>query len=179
MFKKSFIALALSVAATSSFAQVYVQGSVGKGTLGFDCGVNVCQKNNSGNKFLVGYDVGNGLSYEGQIINYGKVTSSAFQDIKATGYGANVAYSGDFNEQFGFRVAAGLARNKVDAPSVAAAPTTSSWQLAVGGGIAYNFNKSVALTVDYDVSSSKISTAATTTSTASVSLLTVGLRARF
>ncbi len=179
MFKKSLIALALTVAATGSFAQMYIQGSVGKGTLSFDCGTNVCQKNNSGNKFLLGYDVGNGLSYEGQIINYGKITSAAFQDIKATGFGGNVAYSGNFNDQFGYRVAGGLARNKVDAPSVTAVPTTNSWQLAVGGGVAYNFNKSVALTADYDLSTAKLSTSATATSTASVSLLSIGLRARF
>jgi Outer membrane protein beta-barrel domain len=179
MFKKSLIALTLSIAATGSFAQMYIQGSAGKGTLGFDCGTNVCQKNNSGNKFLLGYDAGNGLSYEGQIINYGKITSTAFQDIKAAGYGGNVAYSGNFNDQVGYRIAGGLARNKVDAPSVTAAPSTSSWQLAVGGGIAYNFNKSVALTADYDLSNGKVATSATATSSASISLLSIGLRARF
>lgn len=179
MFKKSIIALALTVAATGSFAQMYIQGSLGKGNLNADCGTAVCQKDNSGNKFLLGYDVGNGLSYEGQMINYGKITSPSFQDIKATGFGGNVAYSGNFNDQFGFRVAGGLARNKVDRPSLTAAPTTSSWQLAVGGGVAYNFNKSVALTADYDLSSAKYATSATATSSASVSLLSIGLRAKF
>lgn len=179
MFKKSLIALALTVAATSSFAQMYIQGSLGKGNLNGDCGINVCQKNNSGNKFLLGYDAGNGLSYEGQIISYGKVTSSAFQDVKATGFGGNVAYSGNFNDQFGYRVAGGLARNTVTTPGVTTAPTTSSWQLAVGGGVAYNFNKSVAVTVDYDLSSAKYATSATATSSASTSLISIGLRARF
>lgn len=179
MFKKSLIALALTVAATGSFAQMYIQGSLGKGNLNGDCGTSVCQKNNSGSKFLLGYDAGNGLSYEGQFINYGKITSSAFQDIKATGFGGNVAYSGNFSDQFGYRVAGGLARNKVDTPSVTAAPTTNSWQLAVGGGVAYNFNKSVALTADYDLSNAKQATSATATSSASVSLFSIGLRAKF
>jgi hypothetical protein len=179
MFKKSLIALALTVAATGSFAQMYIQGSLGKGSVGFDCGTNVCQKTNSGNKFLLGYDAGNGLSYEGQIINYGKTTSSGFQDVKGTGYGGNVAYSGNFSDQIGYRVAGGLARNKVETPSTTAAPTTSSWQLAVGGGVAYNINKSVALTADYDLSSVKFATSATATSTGSVSLYSIGLRARF
>jgi opacity protein-like surface antigen len=51
--------------------------------------------------------------------------------------------------------------------------------LAVGGGIAYNFNKSVAITADYDLSNAKQATSATATSSASVSLLSIGLRARF
>jgi Outer membrane protein beta-barrel domain len=178
MFKKSLIALALTVAATGSFAQMYIQGSAGKGNLNFDCGANVCVKKNSGNKFIVGYDVGNGLSYEGQIINYGKITSAAFQDVKATGFGANAAYSGNFNDNFGYRVAAGLARNKGESPTTTG-PATSSWQLAVGGGIGYNFNKSVALTADYDLSNAKVPTSATATSTGSVSLFSIGLRARF
>jgi opacity protein-like surface antigen len=179
MFKKSLIALALTVAATGSFAQMYIQGSLGKGSVGFDCGTNVCQKTNPGNKFLLGYDAGNGLSYEGQIINYGKTTSSAFLDVKGTGYGGNVAYSGNFSEQFGYRVAGGLARNKIDTPSVTAAPSTASWQLAVGGGVAYNVNKSVALTADYDLSNAKFATSATATSSAAVSLFSIGVRAKF
>ena len=180
MFKKSLIALSLATLATGSFAQMYIQGSVGKGSVNFDCGAGVaCTKSNSGNKFLLGYDAGNGLSYEGQIINYGKITSTAFQDVKATGYGANVAYSGNFSDQFGYRVAGGLARNKIDTPSVAAATATSSWQLAVGGGVAYNFNKSVAATLDYDLSNGKFAQTATTTGTGSVSLISFGIRARF
>jgi predicted porin len=180
MFKKSLIVLSLAVVATTSYAQMYVQGSFGKGSLGFDCGAGVvCNKKNSGNKFLLGYDAGNGLSYEGQIISYGKTTSPSFQDVKASGYGGNVAYSGNFNDDFGYRVAAGLARNKVDTPSVAGATATSSWQLALGGGVGYNFNKSVALTVDYDISNAKAASTATTTTSSSVSLFSIGLRAKF
>ncbi len=179
MFKKSLIALTLTVSAIGSYAQIYIQGSAGKGTMSFDCGTNVCVKSNSGNKFLMGYNTGTGLSYEGQIINYGKITSSAFQDVTGTGYGGNVAYLGNFNDQFGYRVAGGLARNKVQSPSITAAPTTSSWQAAVSGGLSYNFNKSVALTMDYDLSPGKLAQSATTTTTASMSLLSIGLRANF
>lgn len=179
MFKKTLIVAALALAATGSYAQVYMQGAAGRGTMSVDCGTNTCIKSNPGNKFVIGYETGSGLSYEAQYINYGKITSSAFQDVKGSGYGGNVAYMGNFsNDQFGYRVAGGLARNKVENPSVSTTPTTS-WQAAVGAGLIYNFNKGVALTADYDLTTGKLAQTATTTTTASMSLLSVGLRIKF
>jgi opacity protein-like surface antigen len=182
MIKKTLIAAVLAVAATGSFAENYFQGSIGNGSVGFDCGTGyTCKKTNTGYKALFGFDAGNGLSYEGQYISYGKevptnnTTGATPNAAKVTGIGANVAYSANFNDSWGYRVAGGLGLNKADD---GASTSTSSLKLTLGGGIAYNVTKTVALTADYDISNANLKYPATTIGT-SVSLLSFGIRAKF
>jgi Outer membrane protein beta-barrel domain len=182
MFKKTLIAAALVVAATGSFAQNYFQGALGQGSVGFDCGTGyTCKKSSTGYKMLFGFDAGNGLSYEGQYINYGKevptnnTTGVNANSAKVTGFGGNVAYSGNFNESWGYRVAGGLAINNANDGG---STSTSALKLAVGGGIAYNINKNLALTAEYDFSNATLKYTSSSLGT-SVSLLSFGLRAKF
>lgn len=54
MFKKTLIAAALAVAATGSFAQVYVQGAAGQGNVsGEFVGATSTKNSSTGNKFLL------------------------------------------------------------------------------------------------------------------------------
>jgi outer membrane protein assembly factor BamA len=175
MFKKTLIAAVLAVAATSSFAQYYAQGAIGQGNVDIDCGsATNCKKGNTGYKLLVGAEQGNGLAYEAQMISYGKVTIPGNSDYTVSGFGGNVALSAPINDKFGYRVAAGLGLNKANAGST----STTKLQLALGGSIAYNINKTTAVSFDYDVSSQKYNNAGTSLS-GPVSLMSIGLRAKF
>jgi len=177
MFKKSLIAAVLAVAATGSFAENYFQGSLGKGNINLDCGGSDCKKSNTGYKLLAGFEQGNGLAYEAQIINYGKVTSTTSTDAyKVSGLGGNVAYVGKINDNFGYRTAAGLGFNKAVNGSTSSKTTP---QLTLGAGLAYNITKTIAATADFDVSRHKADGTTGELVSGTASLISFGIRAKF
>lgn len=169
MFKKSLIAAVLAVAATGSFAQVYVQGGFGPASIGaINCAG--CDSTNPGNKFLLGYDVGGGFSVEGQSVSYGKVTGTGGADVKATGLGLGGAYAIPFSDKFSGRIGLSLNQNKLTQT-----PDQKSTGLGYGLGAAYKFNDTLSGIAEYDRSSAKDNTAVSH----SLGLFTVGLRAKF
>jgi hypothetical protein len=180
MFKKTLIAAALAVAATGSFAQYYAQGAVGQGNTGnVDCAnTTKCEKSSTGNKFLVGYELGNGWAVEGLMINYGKTArSNATQNdaLKTTGLGIGAAYSSKFNDDWNGRIGLSLNKNKADySGNIAAASNTTSTQANLGLGLGYKLSNAISIIAEYDTSTSKI-----VNKTGSVSLMSIGLRASF
>jgi len=185
MFKKSLIALALTAAAASSFAQVYVQGAVGQGNINVDWGSTATNTKNSasGSKFLVGYELSNGWSVEGLVINYGKsigTVSAVNGEVKASGYGIGGAYTQQADKWL-FRAGAALNSNKlaigVAAGTLTATAAQTSAQANLNLGVGYKINDTFHVTADYDFSNAKYGTGSG--STAGVSLLSIGLRAKF
>lgn len=176
--KKTFIALAaLSFAALAS-AQSYVEGAIGQGNSNYNCGTVACTKTNTGEKLVVGYGVGGGLSYEGQYIDYGKISGATFSDVKTNAFGVNVAYSGVIADKLGYRVAGGLGRVFVKNTAVGGTET-ASWQPQIGAGVSYSLTPVVAATLDYDWSNSKATPAVGNSITSSVSLVSLGLKFKF
>jgi opacity protein-like surface antigen len=171
MFKKSLIALAFSVAVTGSFAQVYVQGGFGKGTIG-SVNCTGCTTSNSGNKLLVGYELGNGWALEGQSITYGKVSNlgAGNADISATGFGLGGAYNTLLTDKVSGRI--GLSLNSIKFNST---PSQSTSSLNLGLGLGYKISDSISGIVEYDISSAKDNTSGSH----SLGLFTFGIRARF
>lgn len=188
MFKKSLIALALTVAATTSFAQVYIQGAAGQGTVNVDVTApTTVKKTATGSKFALGYEYGNGWAVEGMIISFGKsvatTNTGTTGEMKATSFAIGGVYSGDLGNGHGLKGGLYYGRNKADASGNAFTAAQTNAQsinaLNVGIGYSYAFNKTTALTVDYDQGSFKNQLALSSTNAVTASLLSVGVRFKF
>jgi uncharacterized protein YdbL (DUF1318 family) len=180
MFKKTLIAAALAVAASGSFAQVYVEGALGQGTVNQAwAGATSSKKTSSGNKFVVGYDINKSWSAELQMLNYGKATASAganSADAKVTGTGIG-GYWNLNGDKWGFKVGAAYVMTKnAETQTGTANTTTNNNSIGLGVGGSYKFTDSLALTFGLDTATFK---ASGTTGTGGASLLSVGLRAKF
>ncbi len=183
MFKKSLIAAALAVAATGSFAQAYVQGAVGQGTVNADwtgTGMTTTKNSSTGSKFVAGYGLGNGWSVEANVINYGKAVGNGTTggyELKATGMGFGGAYTGAI-DKLTWRVGLAMNQNKLSASASGTAtlakPSETSSQLNTDFGIGYRLTDNLAAIAGYDKSTVKINTVSFGTS-----LVSVGLRANF
>lgn len=188
MFKKSLISLALTVATATSFAQVYIQGAAGQGTVNVDAAApTTVKKTATGSKLALGYEYGNGWAVEGMIISFGKsvatTNTGTTADIKATSFAIGGVYSGDLGNGHGLKGGLYYGRNKADATGNALAAASVNAQTVggvnVGLGYSYSFNKTAALTVDYDLGNFKNQLALPTASTFTASLLSVGVRFKF
>lgn len=144
MFKKSLIALALTVAATTSFAQVYIQGAAGQGTVNVDVTApTTVKKTATGSKFALGYEYGNGWAVEGMIISFGKsvatTNTGTTGEMKATSFAIGGVYSGDLGNGHGLKVASITAVTKptqveMHSPQPKLTPnqlTLSMWALVI------------------------------------------------
>jgi OmpA-OmpF porin, OOP family len=182
MFKKTLIAAALAVAATGSFAQVYVQGAIGQGTVNAEylgIGATSTKKSSTGNKLVVGYDLGNQWSVEANMIDYGKsstsVTGSSAADFKVSGYGLGGAYTFDNkNSNWNFRLGLSINDNKVTTIISGLSANESSTQANVDVGVGYKLTDTFSLIGAIDSSAAKY-----TGKNYSTSLLSFGLRAKF
>ncbi len=188
MFKKSLIAAALAIAATSSFAQVYVQGAIGQGTVNLDAGssgATSVKKSSTGNKFAIGYEFGNGWSAEGMLINFGKnvptFLGGTTAEMKATSMAIGGVYGADLGNGHGLKIGLYYGSNKSDisgnALAAGVANTQTNGALNLGLGYSYSFNKSTAITVDYD--SGTFKNDKTTSGSFNANLLSVGVRFKF
>jgi hypothetical protein len=184
MFKKSLIAAALAVAATGSFAQVYVEGAFGQATVNESWAGASNKKTSTGNKFAIGYDIDKTWSAELMVINFGKATgttASTTAEAKVSGTGV-AGYWNTGNDQWGFRVGLNLISNKnAENYTGSAVPNASTGNTALGLGIggSYKFTDTLALTFGIDTTTFKGLGAGSTTQTGGASLLSVGLRAKF
>lgn len=192
MFKKTLIAAALVVATSASFAEgVYLQGSAGQGNLNVDfSGAVSSQKSSSGSKFVLGYEMGGAgsgsWSVEALAIDYGKASanygSSVNDDIKVSGYGLGAAWTTALSEKWSFKGGLALMSNKAqeDVPAYKYSNSTTSSKLNLGFGFGYKINDMFSVVGEYDVSGVKNDLKGTaSSSTGSVSLISIGLRAKF
>lgn len=188
MFKKTLIAAALAVAATGSFAQVYVQGAIGSGTVDISAGssgATSVKKTSTGNKFAVGYEFGNGWAAEGMLINFGKnvptFANGTSAEMKATSMAIGGVYAFDLSNGHGLKIGAYYGSNKADisgsAVAASAVGSQTKGNFNLGLGYAYSFNKTTAITVDYDSGSFKNDKVVVGNFNAS--LLSVGVRYKF
>jgi uncharacterized protein YdbL (DUF1318 family) len=180
MFKKTLIAAALAVAATGSFAQIYVEGAIGQGKVGVTyVGATNQSQTSSGNKFAIGYEINKDWSAELQMLSYGKSTASnatRSAESKVTGTGI-AGYWNTGNDKWGFKIGLGLISTK-NAESETGYASTSASNSGLGFGIggSYKFTDALALTFGMDSASIK---SATVSGTGSASLVSAGLRYKF
>lgn len=176
MFKKTLVAATLVMVTHTSFAQTYVQGAVGKGDIAFEyADPTGLKRNNIGYKSVVGFTQTNGLTYEGQVIKYGRQTATNSGTSSVIGLGINIASLGNIDSDFGYRLAGGVAMNNA---SDGSGNQTSQLKLILGGGLSYNISQATAITLEYDISNAALKYP-TTVSNSRVSLLSVGIRSRF
>jgi uncharacterized protein YdbL (DUF1318 family) len=180
MFKKTLIAAALAVAATGSFAQVYIEGAVGQGKVGMTfTNTTSSSQSSSGSKFALGYTINKNWSAELQMLNYGKATgSNATQtaDAKVTGTGVGGYFNANVNN-WGFKVGAALVSTKnAEYHTLYGNTNTSNSGIGIGIGGSYKFTDTLAVTFGFDSASIK---AARVSGTGTAGLMSVGLRASF
>lgn len=180
MFKKTLIAAALAVAASGSFAQVYIEGAVGQGKLGVSyTNTTSSSQSSSGSKFALGYMIDKSWSAELQMFNYGKATgSNATQstESKVTGTGIG-GYWNTGNDNWGFKLGLSFVSTK-NAESLTGTANTNTNNTGVGLGIggSYKLTDAAAVTFGMDSASFK---SAKVSGTGSASLISVGLRYKF
>ncbi|MDI9333617.1 MAG: outer membrane beta-barrel protein [Cytophagales bacterium] len=180
MFKKTLIAAALAVAATGSFAQVYVEGAIGQGKVNVTyLGATSEKQTSSGNKFAIGYEINKDWSAELQMLNYGKSTASngtQSAESKVTGTGIG-AYWNTGSDKWGFKFGLSFVSTK-NAETQTGTANTSANNSGVGLGIggSYKLTDAAAVTFGLDTATFK---SAQVSGTGSASLLSVGLRYKF
>lgn len=168
MFKKSILTAALAIAVSGSFAQVYVEGAIGQGSVGATC-PGSCSKKNTGTKFVAGYDLGKGWSVEGLVIDYGKVTATNSPDLKVSGLGIGGAYLHSLNDKWSLKASLALTQMKVSSIG-----SETSLQPNIGLGVGYKLTATLAGIAQYDFGQDKYNG-----SKGSQGLLSIGLRASF
>lgn len=181
MFKKTLIAAALAVAATGSFAQVYVQGTIGQGTVNAQyvgIGATDTKKSTTGNKLIVGYELGNQWSIEANMIDYGKsstnVTAFPAAEFKISGYGIGGAYTFNNASKWNFRIGLGINNNKATTIVTNVSTSESSTQANLDIGVGYKITDTFTAIAAIDSSAAKYSG-----KNYSASLLSIGIRAKF
>ena len=195
--KKTLLSLAAGVAllATSgAYAQGYIGGAFGWTDVGIDCAGTIdCDTSDTGYKVYGGYRFANQFAVELAYFDWGKAnasgsliddgtrasplaTSSKFSgDVAAEGFGIGVAYFLPFSPEW-----SGVARlgvTQTDAKlSVSGYGSVSNKDpyAYYGLGVAYHFNKNLALTGEADFSRAKYG-AEGAYDTANVRLLSIGL----
>ena len=114
-----------------------------------------------------------------QVLNYGKATganATASAEAKVTGTAIG-AYWTPRNDKWGFKLGLSAVSTKnAEAQTNTASTNTSSSGLGVGVGGSYNFTDAYALTFGIDTATFK---ASGVSGTGGVSLMSVGLRAKF
>ncbi len=200
MLKKLLLGSTLALAATSSFAQVHVEGAIGGGLVNTnmvfgstnDPSWNTVSKTTSaGYRFAAGYS-GKDWSAELLAINFGKSTATATSptyskaamvEIPVTGMGAAV-YWKNSSAKWDWRMGLNLLRNKsTETYTNAINPSTSNTNVAFGASLggAYKFTNNLAAVANIDTSTFKVvaNYQSTSTRSESASLISVGLRASF
>jgi OOP family OmpA-OmpF porin len=204
-FKAGLIAVALT-ASSVACAQGYVLGSIGRTTVDLDKGrldgiltsagaaalSSSLDKNDTGYKIQVGYQVNPNLAVEGGWIDLGKASYSATftggnakADVKASGF--NIAALGilPINASFSFFGKLGLIDAKVDASASAvgaggaawASATATNWKPYLGLGGTFNVNKQIGIRAEYE-QFNKLGDA-NTTGRGNVDLLSLGVVFKF
>jgi len=200
--KKTLLSLAagLALLATSgAYAQGYIGGAFGWTEIDVDCaGTTRCDTSDTGYKVYGGYRFANQFAVELVYFDWGKAKASeTFDtvpvrsrdvpmatgttisgDLSAKGFGLGVAYFIPFAPQWSGVARLGVTQTdaKLSASdSVKSASFSNKDPYAYYGlGIAYNFNKNLALTADADFSRAKFG-AEGSYDTANVRLLSIGL----
>jgi OmpA-OmpF porin, OOP family len=203
--KKTLLSLAagLALLATSgAYAQGYIGGAFGWTEIDADCsGTTKCDTSDTGYKVYGGYRFANQFAVELVYFDWGKatasigpeavparsrdvpmVTGSFSADLTAKGVGLGVAYFLPFSPEW-----SGVARLGVTQTDAKLSASYSGDSGSVsnkdpyayyGLGVAYHFNKNLALTADADFSRAKFG-AEGTYDTANVRLLSLGLSFMF
>jgi OOP family OmpA-OmpF porin len=168
--KKTFIALAattlLAFAATAQ-AQGYVGVAGGPSNLDTDCsGTVTCDKSGTGFKVYGGYKFMPFLAGEVTYMSFGKAKASvdfggslATAEIKTTGFGAGVAFTGDLAPNWPASARIGVARMKADvsgsAFGIPVSESDNTTQAYFGLDVGYAFTKNMAVTLSLDYSRSE------------------------
>lgn len=167
---KTFHALAasalLAFAATAQ-AQGYVGVAGGPTNLDSDCsGTVTCDKSGTGFKVYGGYKFLPFLAGEVGYMSFGKAKASvdiggslATAEIKTTGFGAGVAFTGDLAPSWPAAARIGIARIKADvsgsALGIPVSLSDDTTQAYFGVDIGYAFSKNAAVTLSLDYSRSE------------------------
>lgn len=183
--KKTILAIAAATAslfASTAFAEGYVGGAIGQGNFDLDCaGTDSCDKSSTGFKVFGGYKFMPNLAAEVGYFNFGKAKASdagANLTLKATAFGAGVAFIGDFAPQWSgvARVGVASVKMKGDAEFFGATGSVSksSTNAYAGFGIGYEVTKGLTVTADIDLTRGKIAD-----ETGNLRLISFGLRQSF
>jgi hypothetical protein len=167
----------------------YLYGAFGKGTVGvpWNGGSNAVT-GSTGGKIIVGYfpknsgqaNFGEGLSYEGGLVNYGKstiATSGTYLANNAKVLGKVASAVWNIKEQkWTYRAGAGLAMNTLSdgsSPSIKESNIALRWHL----GAAYRIADNIHMVGEYESTSAKSAkNPGINAGTASLSLMSLGVR---
>jgi OOP family OmpA-OmpF porin len=176
---KKFVLLSLVAAAPAFAGDVYVVGSVGRsdvningaaldtslvsaGAVGVSSSVN---KNDTGFKLLLGYQINPNLAIEGGYVNLGKASyqatftgGTAVASVKASGPTISAVGIMPVNDSLSLFGKLGVINGKVEAYVAATGPggaasaaiSPSKWRPSVGIGASYNVNKQFGLRMEYE-----------------------------
>jgi hypothetical protein len=177
MLKKLILGLTVLTLTQVAFGQIYVQGAIGKADLAFnDPDAGGLKSNQIGYKSLVGFTSSSGLSYESQVIRYGRHIKANGATSSVTGFGVNIASLGKSGQYLDYRLAAGIGHNtSFDNSSV----LTSKLKLTVSAGIAYKVSPRSFIVAEYDLSHGIISQPSAANGSYAVNLVSIGYRATF
>jgi opacity protein-like surface antigen len=189
MIKKALSLLALTIGASSVYAQIYAQFALGSGDIAATCvtGATSCTTYQKlGYKILGGYELGNGFSAEVMHIKYGKFkadTTTVTSLINVTGLGFGGAFRLAFTDQWSYRLGLAVLRNQAFASATATGVTTdlanNSTQFNVNAGLIYQINPKMSVFTEYDASHTKLLDSTGATIKPSIGLFSVGVRANF
>jgi OOP family OmpA-OmpF porin len=164
--KKFILAIAAitSMTATSAFAEGYVGGAIGQGHINVDCeGASTCKLSSTGYKIFGGYKFSPNLAGEVTYFDFGKADIAdpgLSLNLKTTGIGLGVAFSGNFAPQWSGVARLGIASNRVKAfatlGAASGSDSESSTNAYAGIGIGYEISKGLKLDASLDFSRGKI-----------------------
>jgi OOP family OmpA-OmpF porin len=165
--KKTILAIAAATAslfASTAFAEGYVGGAVGQGNINLDCtGFDTCDKSSTGFKIFGGYKFMPNLAAEVGYFNFGKAKASDAGlnlTLKATAFGAGVAFIGDFAPQWSGVARVGVASVKMKGDAEFFGSTgsisKSSANAYAGLGIGYEITKGLSVTAALDLTRGKL-----------------------
>jgi OmpA-OmpF porin, OOP family len=163
MKKLALVALATLAFSAAASAQVYAVVSAGVSQHDVDCsGTTSCDKSGTAFKIMGGYKFMPNLAGEVGYMDFGKTkvsVGSTNLDINVSGFGAGVAFHGDFSPNWVGVARLGLAQveTKLTASVPGASASDSDDNANVYGGlsIGYRVSKSVSIDAAWDFTRGK------------------------